>query len=213
MGFSNATAVAIVVSGTNFIFSLVNLVLVDRFGRRAILRVTVLGMAICMLLAAISFHYIPISKDLVVETTNIGWPGILVLVCIIAYVAFFSSGVATIAWIGVELIPMEVRAVGTMMVSHKNPPSLTCLTNTPEHRHLLVHEHHYRIDVLEHDERPYSIWRVRLLLWHLHRGMDLHYVLLSRVQGHAFGGYSRGLRQRLWRQVLETVAEGQQAFG
>lgn len=180
MGFSNATAVAIVVSGTNFIFSLVNLVLVDRFGRRAILRVTVLGMAICMLLAAIAFHYIPISKDLVVETTNIGWPGVLVLVCIIAYVAFFSSGVATIAWIGVELIPMEVRAVGTMMVSQKNPPSLhTCLTNTLEHRHLLVHEHYHRLDVLEYDERPYSIWRIRLLLRHLHNWMGVYHVLLS----------------------------------
>jgi MFS transporter, SP family, solute carrier family 2 (myo-inositol transporter), member 13 len=115
VGFSNATAVAIVVSGTNFIFSWVNLLLVDRFGRRAILKVTVLGMAICMLLAAVSFHYIPVTRDLVVESSNIGWPGVLVLICIICYVAFFSSGVATIGWIGVELIPMEVRAVGTML--------------------------------------------------------------------------------------------------
>ena len=121
VGFANATAVAIVVSGTNFIFSWVNLLLVDRFGRRAILKMTVLGMAICMLLAAISFHWIPVSKDLVVESSNIGWPGILVLICIIFYVAFFSSGVATIAWIGVELIPLEVRAVGTMLVSQ--PPA------------------------------------------------------------------------------------------
>ena len=106
---------AIVVSGTNFIFSLVNLLLVDRFGRRAILKVTVLGMAICMLLAAVSFHYIPINKDLVLESNKVGWAGNLVLGCIICYVAFFSSGVATIAWIGTELIPLEVRAVGTMI--------------------------------------------------------------------------------------------------
>ena len=116
VGFSNATAVAITVSGTNFIFSLVNLVLVDRFGRRAILKVTILGMAICLLLAAISFHYIPIDNHtLVVQTDNVGWPGTLVLVCIIVYVAFYSSGVATIAWIGTELIPLEVRAIGTML--------------------------------------------------------------------------------------------------
>lgn len=38
-----------------------------------------------------------------------------VLVTIIFYVAFFSSGVATIAWIGTELIPFEVRALGTML--------------------------------------------------------------------------------------------------
>lgn len=115
VGFKNATAVAIVVSGTNFIFSLVNLVLVDRFGRRAILRITVLGMAICMAIAAIAFHWIPVNKDLVLESDSVGWAGNLVLVTIICYVAFFSSGVATIAWIGTELIPLEVRAVGTML--------------------------------------------------------------------------------------------------
>lgn len=116
VGFSNATAVAITVSGTNFVFSIVNLVLVDKFGRRRLLTVTVLGMAICMLVASVSFHYIPIDLNtLELKTDEVGWPGDLVLVCIIIYVACFSSGVATIAWIGTELIPLEVRAVGTML--------------------------------------------------------------------------------------------------
>lgn len=97
VGFTNATAVAITVSGTNFIFSIVNLVLVDKFGRRRLLTVTVLGMAICMLIASVAFHYIPIDlKTLELETTKVGWAGNLVLACIIVYVACFSSGVATI---------------------------------------------------------------------------------------------------------------------
>src|ERR1700743_1577742 len=96
VGFTNATAVAITVSGTNFVFSIVNLVLVDKFGRRRLLMITVLGMSICMLTAAVSFHYIPISKDLVVESDNIGWAATLIFVAIIVYVACFSSGVATI---------------------------------------------------------------------------------------------------------------------
>lgn len=116
VGFTNATAVAITVSGTNFVFSIVNLFLVDKFGRRRLLTVTVLGMSICMLIAAVSFHYIPIDlKTLKLESNNVGWAGQLVLVCIIIYVACFSSGVATIAWIGTELIPLEVRALGTML--------------------------------------------------------------------------------------------------
>lgn len=116
VGFTNSTAVAITVSGTNFVFSVVNLFLVDKFGRRILLCITVLGMAICMLIAAVSFHYIPINlSTLTVETSDVGWPGVLVLVTIIVYVGFYSSGVATIAWIGTELIPMEVRALGTML--------------------------------------------------------------------------------------------------
>ena len=78
VGFENATAVAITVSGTNFIFSIVNLVLVDKYGRRRLLTITVLGMSICMLVAAIAFHWIPIDlKTLTLESDNVGWPGIL----------------------------------------------------------------------------------------------------------------------------------------
>ncbi|OOQ82604.1 myo-inositol transporter [Penicillium brasilianum] len=116
VGFNNPTAVGITVSGTNFVFSIVNLVLVDRLGRRVILMFTVLGMAICMMVAAIAFRYIPVNTaTLELETTSVGWPGTVVLVAIICYVACFSSGVATIAWIGTELIPLEVRAAGTML--------------------------------------------------------------------------------------------------
>jgi SP family myo-inositol transporter-like MFS transporter 13 len=117
VGFTNSTTVGITVSGTNFVFSFVNLVLVDRFGRRIILMVTVLGMSICMIVALIAFKYIPVDlQTLKVESSQVGWPGDLVLVAIICYVAYFSSGVATIAWIGMELIPLEVRAVGVMLV-------------------------------------------------------------------------------------------------
>lgn len=117
VGFDNPTAVGITVSGTNFVFAWVNLVLVDRFGRRIVLAITMLGMAICMVVAAIAFRYIPVDTNtLEVETINVDWPGTVVLVAIIVYVACFSSGVATIAWIGTELIPLEVRALGTMLV-------------------------------------------------------------------------------------------------
>ncbi|KAF2793771.1 putative transporter [Melanomma pulvis-pyrius CBS 109.77] len=116
VGFSNATAVAITVSATNFVFSWVNLILVDRFGRRRILLVTVFGMGSCLVVAAVAFSYIPVNlATLEVESDKIGWPGIVLIITIICYVAFFSSGVATVAWIGTELIPMEVRAVGTML--------------------------------------------------------------------------------------------------
>jgi SP family myo-inositol transporter-like MFS transporter 13 len=116
VGFNNATAVAITVSATNFVFSILNLVLVDKFGRRRLLTVTILGMSICMLIAAVSFSYIPINlSTLEVESEQVGWPGTLVLVTIICYVGFYSTGVATIAWIGTELIPNEARALGTML--------------------------------------------------------------------------------------------------
>lgn len=116
VGFSNATAVAITVSATNFVFSIVNLVIVDKFGRRRILLVTTLGMCICLVVAAVSFSYIPIDlHTLEVQSEQIGWPGYVLIATIILFVGFYSSGVATIAWIGTELLPIDARAVGTML--------------------------------------------------------------------------------------------------
>ncbi|RYO81935.1 hypothetical protein DL764_009689 [Monosporascus ibericus] len=115
VGFTNPTAVSITVGATNFLFTLVNLVIIDKAGRRLILLVTVIGMSLSMALTAVAFHWIPVSKDLTLETSTLNWAGILVLVAIIVYIAFYASGVATIGWIGTELLPLEVRALGTMM--------------------------------------------------------------------------------------------------
>jgi len=49
-------------------------------------------MFVCLLIAAVSFHYIPIDlHTLSVTTDNVGWPGTLVLVTIIIYVGFYSK--------------------------------------------------------------------------------------------------------------------------
>jgi SP family myo-inositol transporter-like MFS transporter 13 len=115
VGFQNPTAVSIVVGATNFVFNIVNLLFIDRLGRRRLLLITVIGMSFCLAVVAVAFHWIPVSKDLTVETREVGWAGILVLIMIIFYIACFSGGVATIAWVGTELLPTEVRALGTMM--------------------------------------------------------------------------------------------------
>lgn len=69
-----------------------------------------------MVAAAIAFHWIPITKDLTLaEGASVNWAGIFVLVTMIIYVMFYASGVATIGWVGTELLPLEVRALGTMI--------------------------------------------------------------------------------------------------
>lgn len=56
---------------------MVNLLLVDRFGRRQLLLVTVLGMSICMLIAAVAFSFIPIdTKTLALVGDSAGGWGI-----------------------------------------------------------------------------------------------------------------------------------------
>ncbi|KAI9689581.1 MAG: myo-inositol transporter [Bathelium mastoideum] len=115
VGFKQATAVSIVVGATNFVFNLVPFLLIDKIGRRKILILSLFGMASTLVIVAVSFHFIPVSPSLTISSGEVNWAGILVLVMIIFYVAFFSGGVATIAWVGCEFLPTEVRALGTMM--------------------------------------------------------------------------------------------------
>ncbi|GAB7355563.1 hypothetical protein MBLNU459_g6036t1 [Dothideomycetes sp. NU459] len=118
VGFSNPVAVGTVIAGTNFIFTWVNMMLVDRIGRRRILLCTMPFMGLFLVVAAIAFHWIPVNHDLtLVAGTKIGAPAIILLVCMVCYVAFYSSGMGNTAWLSSEFFPMEVRALGTMMLT------------------------------------------------------------------------------------------------
>ncbi|KAK2608762.1 hypothetical protein QQS21_002751 [Conoideocrella luteorostrata] len=118
VGFSNPVAVGTVIAGTNFIFTFVNLMLVDRVGRRRVLLCTVQFMGLALVLAAVCFTWIPINRDLsLAGSPEVGWPAITVLVSMVVYVAFYSSGIGNTAWLGSEFYPMEVRSMGTMMLT------------------------------------------------------------------------------------------------
>ncbi|KAJ8129027.1 hypothetical protein O1611_g4606 [Lasiodiplodia mahajangana] len=118
VGFTNPVAVGTIVAGVNFVFTFVNLLLVDRVGRRRILLCTVQFMGFALIVAAVAFIYIPIRHDLTLEPdTVVGWPAKLVLATVVIYVAFYSSGIGNTAWLSSELFPMEVRSMGTMMLT------------------------------------------------------------------------------------------------
>ncbi|KAI5781527.1 myo-inositol transporter [Geopyxis carbonaria] len=117
VGFNNPAAVGLVVAGTNFIFTGVSLQCIDRVGRRRIMVWTIWGMVVGLTLCAVAFHWIPVDDDLKVTSTGMNWAGILVLVSIIIYVAFYATGLGNVPWSTTELLPLEVRAMGTMMVT------------------------------------------------------------------------------------------------
>jgi SP family myo-inositol transporter-like MFS transporter 13 len=117
VGFANPVAVGTIIAATNFFFTWVNLMVVDRFGRRRILLSTMWSMALFLGLAAVAFHWIPVNHDLTLQSNKIGWPAYVVLACMIIYVGFYSSGMGNTAWLSSEFFPMEVRAYGTMMLT------------------------------------------------------------------------------------------------
>ncbi|CAK7201046.1 hypothetical protein SEUCBS139899_003747 [Sporothrix eucalyptigena] len=119
VGFTSSVAVSTVIAGTNFVFTIVNLLVIDRIGRRRILLITMPIMAFFLVVASIIFHWIPINlatMDLEPDTT-VGATEIVVLICMILFVAAYSSGCGNTAWLSSEFFPMEVRAMSTMMLT------------------------------------------------------------------------------------------------
>ncbi|KAJ5202504.1 hypothetical protein N7449_004583 [Penicillium cf. viridicatum] len=115
VGFSNLVAVGLVVSGTNLAATLVNMLVVDSFGRRRLLVTTSWGMSTSLVAVAVSFVYIPVDLEtLEVTTQAITTPAIIVLVFIIFFVLFYGVSIGNTAWMSADFFPIEVRAVGTM---------------------------------------------------------------------------------------------------
>ncbi|GAB7328419.1 hypothetical protein MBLNU13_g00390t1 [Cladosporium sp. NU13] len=118
VGFSNPVAVGLVVAGTNFVMTWVNMMAVDPIGRRRILVCTVWGMSAGLLAVAIAFSFIPIDPDtLELRSDSVSTPAIVVLVFIIWFVFFYGVSVGNTAWMSTDFFPMEVRAMGTMWLT------------------------------------------------------------------------------------------------
>ncbi|KAI6870815.1 general substrate transporter [Hortaea werneckii] len=118
VGFSNPVAVGLVVAGTNFVMTWVNVMTVDPIGRRRVLVSTVWGMSAGLLAVAIAFSFIPVNTEtLELEATSVSAPAIVVLVFIIWFVFFYGVSVGNTAWMSTDFFPMEVRAMGTMWLT------------------------------------------------------------------------------------------------
>jgi len=118
VGFSNPVAVGLVVAGTNFIMTWINMMVVDGLGRRRLLLCTAWGMSAGLVAVAVAFSFIPIDRQtLALTNPKVSAPAIVVLIFIIWFVAFYSVSVGNTAWMSTDFFPMEVRAMGTMFLT------------------------------------------------------------------------------------------------
>ncbi|KAK3647773.1 hypothetical protein LTR56_000702 [Elasticomyces elasticus] len=118
VGFKNPVAVGLVVAGTNFIMTWINMMTVDSVGRRRILISTAWGMCAGLLAVAVAFSFIPIDRHtLELTDPKVSSAAIVVLVFIIWFVVFYGVSVGNTAWMSTDFFPMEVRAMGTMWLT------------------------------------------------------------------------------------------------
>ena len=102
VGQSNDSALfqTILIGGTNLIFTLVAMVLIDRLGRKLLIIIGSTGMM--LMLAGLSALYFTNQTS-----------GVLVLVFILGYIAFFAASLGPALWvISAELFPNRLRSKG-----------------------------------------------------------------------------------------------------
>jgi SP family arabinose:H+ symporter-like MFS transporter len=102
VGQSNDSALlqTILIGGTNLVFTLVAMVLIDRFGRKLLIIIGSMGMM--LMLAGLSALFFT-------DHTS----GVLVLVFILGYIAFFAASLGPALWVvAAELFPNRLRSKG-----------------------------------------------------------------------------------------------------
>lgn len=102
IGQSNDTALlqTIAIGGTNLVFTVVAMLFIDRFGRKFLILAGSLGMTV--MLAGLSLLYF-------LEAAT----GMLVLIFILGYIAFFAASLGPAVWVVVsEIFPNRLRSKG-----------------------------------------------------------------------------------------------------
>ncbi|KAK9233745.1 general substrate transporter [Lipomyces kononenkoae] len=120
VGFPNPIAVAFIMALTNFVFTIFALKYIDTVGRRKLLVNSMWGMPVALTVAAIGIRSIPISRDLDGAVPNLTVNSWIVLFSIAFFVASYAIALGNVPWQCNELFPMEVRALGTMMLTLTN---------------------------------------------------------------------------------------------
>ena len=95
---------SVAIGFTNFIFTILAISVIDKFGRKTLLLIGSVGMVVFLGLVARTFHT--------------GQGGLAVMIYLIGYIAFFAFSQGAVIWVFIsEIFPNKVRAKGQSLGS------------------------------------------------------------------------------------------------
>ena len=101
---TSALLQSVIIGFTNLVFTMIAMTIIDRVGRRRLLLIGAVGLAVCLGLTAWAFQR--------------GIGGTLVLVSLLGYIAFFAFSQGAVIWVYIsEIFPNRVRARGQALGS------------------------------------------------------------------------------------------------
>lgn len=125
LGFTSPILTSLSVAVTNFICTLVALLIIDRVGRRAILLRSIPVMIAGLVMCSISYHFLgfPTKEMNVLEQVQSAsyspW-AISIVISILVFVCGYAVGLGNIAWQQSELFPLSVRSLGSGFATATN---------------------------------------------------------------------------------------------
>ncbi|KAL8859535.1 MAG: hypothetical protein Q9178_003934 [Gyalolechia marmorata] len=125
LGFTSPILTSLSVAVTNFICTLLALLIIDRVGRRAILLRSIPVMIAGLVLCSVSYYFLgfPSEEVNVLEQIQSGtyspWATFIVLSLLI-FVCGYAIGLGNIAWQQSELFPLSVRSLGSGFATATN---------------------------------------------------------------------------------------------
>ncbi|KAL4972904.1 general substrate transporter [Aspergillus desertorum] len=125
LSFTSPTLASLSVALTNFLFTLLAFVYIDRIGRRRILLYSIPVMVISLFVCAVTFTSVelpkasPKSQARQVATDSSVLP-LVILLCLTVYTAAYAFGLGNIPWQQSELFPLNVRSLGSALATATN---------------------------------------------------------------------------------------------
>lgn len=126
LGFYSPTLTSLSIAVTNFICTLIALLIIDRVGRRRILLLSVPVMIVGLLACSVAYERFG-RPDWGSEPTSTAFGedrrspwAVFILVAMVIYVCGYAIGVGNIAWQQSELFPLSVRSLGSGLATATN---------------------------------------------------------------------------------------------
>jgi len=119
LGFTNSASVSCLIAATNFIFTGLAFLIIDKVGRRRILLFSMPFVFIFQVLCAVAFLHIPIRTEMIFDNTSLKWTFIVVF-SLIGFVASYASGLGVVPWQQSEMFPQSVRGLGSAFATATN---------------------------------------------------------------------------------------------
>ncbi|NGM61761.1 sugar porter family MFS transporter [Sphingobacterium sp. SGG-5] len=112
LGAEGSLLSTIGIGTVNFIFTLLAINVIDKYGRRTLMTIGSIGLIVCLLLVACSFFALEAGDGGVLAN------GVAIVIFLMFFIAFFAFSQGAVIWVFIsEIFPNEIRAKGQTLGS------------------------------------------------------------------------------------------------